>query len=336
MKCLDPSSHPHFEYAPGTFETRCECPDHPGRELRRLNGLGRCWECLATVDLCIATFGRKECVREKGHVDGHVSPSGSAWSVVGSPPSPHLGPGRQYQYALVIVDGADRVIRSTLDPAVLSTRRVLIRFDNDTDVVSAFLAGSKSSDVAPAPFDRHLLLDRDEGGCIVGIEVHGARALVPAAWRTHPDRVVVPPDILEQVDSWFAQFWIAQESPGGAMNKTIVDAAARAAHEANRAWCLAHGDTSQIAWEGAPEWQRVSCIHGVEGVMDGNGPRESHERWLAEKAATGWKYGPVKNPEAKEHPWFVAYDRLPSEQKAKDAIFVAVVQAILGAAAVLP
>jgi hypothetical protein len=112
----------------------------------------------------------------------------------------------------------------------------------------------------------------------------------------------------------------------------INETAARAAHEANRAWCLLHNDTSQPAWEDAPEWQRASAINGVHGVAAGNTPRQSHEAWLAEKAASGWKYGPVKDPEKKEHPCFVPYDDLPTEQQAKDLIFVAVVNAFFDAA----
>ena len=115
----------------------------------------------------------------------------------------------------------------------------------------------------------------------------------------------------------------------------IHEAAARAAHEANRAWCLAHGDESQPSWEDAPDWQRSSAINGVKGVLAGNGPRESHAGWLAEKEATGWKWGAVKNPEAKEHPCFVPYDALPPEQKAKDGILVAVVGAVLRAGGLL-
>jgi hypothetical protein len=106
-------------------------------------------------------------------------------------------------------------------------------------------------------------------------------------------------------------------------------ACAMAAHEANRAYCLAIGDASQVHWEQAPEWQRASALAGVRGVLiDGNGPRESHESWLAEKRADGWKYGPVKDPEAKVHPCFVPYDELPEAQKGKDAIFVTIVRAV--------
>lgn len=114
--------------------------------------------------------------------------------------------------------------------------------------------------------------------------------------------------------------------------QTIIEAAARAAHEANRAYCLALGDTSQPSWEDAPEWQRSSAVNGVRGVLvDGNGPRESHASWLREKEATGWKFGPVKDPEKKEHPCFVPYNELPSEQRAKDHVFVRVVAVVAAA-----
>lgn len=107
-----------------------------------------------------------------------------------------------------------------------------------------------------------------------------------------------------------------------------IEACARAAHEANRAYCLAIGDTSQPSWDDAPDWQRTSAINGVRGVLGGNTPEQSHESWLKEKADTGWKYGPVKDPDKKEHPCFVPYAELPPEQRAKDDVYVAVVKAM--------
>ena len=44
----------------------------------------------------------------------------------------------------------------------------------------------------------------------------------------------------------------------------------------------------------------------------------------------------MKNPETKEHPCFVPYDELPEAQKAKDAIFGAVVRGVLAHHGVLP
>lgn len=106
---------------------------------------------------------------------------------------------------------------------------------------------------------------------------------------------------------------------------------AHACHEANRVWCEAHGDSSQLSWGEAPEWQRESAIKGVMGVLAGNGPEQSHDSWLKEKAESGWTYGPVKDPEKKEHPCFVPYDVLPPLQQAKDGIFVGVARVMIAA-----
>lgn len=104
---------------------------------------------------------------------------------------------------------------------------------------------------------------------------------------------------------------------------------AQVVHEANRAYCQTLGDGSQVSWDEAPEWQKESAVNGVHGIVSGliTKPEQSHESWLAEKARTGWKYGPVKNAETKEHPCFVPYAELPPEQQVKDAIFFAIVRA---------
>lgn len=108
---------------------------------------------------------------------------------------------------------------------------------------------------------------------------------------------------------------------------------AKIAHETNRAYCATIGDNSQPAWDDAPEWQRESAIKGVklhllahgEGVD--LGPSSSHDAWLAEKRGAGWKYGPVKDADKKEHPCFVPYEVLPAEQQLKDYLFAGVVKA---------
>lgn len=119
----------------------------------------------------------------------------------------------------------------------------------------------------------------------------------------------------------------------------IIEACARAAHEANRAYCIAIGDTSQPSWEDAPNWQRASSRNGVTNALLGATPRESHVTWCAEKWATGWKRGDVKDPEAKTHPCLVDYDDLPPEQRAKDTVYLCVVRSVavaLGAPVVYP
>jgi hypothetical protein len=47
------------------------------------------------------------------------------------------------------------------------------------------------------------------------------------------------------------------------LKDAITIACARAAHEANRAYCLALGDETQAPWHDAPDWQKESAIEGV-------------------------------------------------------------------------
>ena len=105
---------------------------------------------------------------------------------------------------------------------------------------------------------------------------------------------------------------------------------ARVCHEANRAYCQSIGDNSQPEWDNAPDWQKQSAENGVRFHIENPNaaPSHSHEEWLKEKQAAGWKYGPVKDPDKKEHPCFVPYEELSEEQKKKDALFIAVVHAI--------
>lgn len=128
-----------------------------------------------------------------------------------------------------------------------------------------------------------------------------------------------------------------RRTPTMILDQKTIEACAHAAHEANRAYCRALGDKSHAPWESAPEWQKKSARNGVEGVLlRSNGPRESHESWIAEKQASGWSYGPIKDETKKEHPCFVPYDQLPEAQRAKDTIFVNVVNAVYVALSAVP
>ncbi len=111
------------------------------------------------------------------------------------------------------------------------------------------------------------------------------------------------------------------------MDRTVI---ARVAHEINRSYCASLGDASQPAWDDAPEWQKARALAGVDMHLANPDatPEQSHESWLAQKSAEGWKYGPVKDAEKKEHPCFLPYADLPAEQKAKDYLFRGVVHAL--------
>ena len=108
----------------------------------------------------------------------------------------------------------------------------------------------------------------------------------------------------------------------------LLTTIARVCHEANRAWCVANGDDSQVPWDDAPEWQRQSAINGVQAALVGATPEQLHESWMQEKQRDGWVYGAVKNAATKEHPCLVPYDKLPIEQRRKDHLFRAIVSAL--------
>ena len=105
---------------------------------------------------------------------------------------------------------------------------------------------------------------------------------------------------------------------------------ARVCHQANKAYCESIGDVSQSDWEDAQEWQRDSAIKGVEFRKQNPGalPSAQHDSWMKEKVDAGWVYGPEKNADLKQHPCIVSYDALPIEQRKKDSLFIAIVDAL--------
>lgn len=110
------------------------------------------------------------------------------------------------------------------------------------------------------------------------------------------------------------------------MNPELI---ASVCHEANRAIQIATNDPNPSPhWENAPAWQRASAIEGVTKAIAGEGPEQLHESWCAFKENDGWIYGPIKSESAKTHPCLVHYDELPAEQKAKDHVFAAIVNAL--------
>lgn len=95
----------------------------------------------------------------------------------------------------------------------------------------------------------------------------------------------------------------------------------------NAAYCQSLGDDSQLPWDDTPETHKQSLIAGVEmHLANPNAtPEQSHQSWYAQKEAEGWVYGEFKDLEKKEHPCFLPYEDLPTEQKAKDYLFRATV-----------
>ena len=113
--------------------------------------------------------------------------------------------------------------------------------------------------------------------------------------------------------------------------QTLIEQIARTAHEVNRAYCLATGDSTPPPWNDALEDQRRSALNGVRFALANPDatPETQHEAWLAEKIAAGWTYGPAKDPVARTHPCLGPYSTLPAAQQVKDYLFLAVVRSMV-------
>lgn len=92
-----------------------------------------------------------------------------------------------------------------------------------------------------------------------------------------------------------------------------------AVHEANK-------EIQQQTGEFIPELNEhltKSILDGVYYVLDNPNctPEQQHNNWVYFKRADGWKYGPEKDFERKEHPCLVPYNELPEIQQRKDTVF---------------
>jgi hypothetical protein len=112
--------------------------------------------------------------------------------------------------------------------------------------------------------------------------------------------------------------------------KMTVTDIAQVAHEINKEYCLAMGDSSQLPWDEAPAWQKESAVLGVMFHVENPdaGPEASHNSWLKEKLENGWRSGHVKDANEKTHPCILPFQDLPKEQQAKDFLFRQVVHSL--------
>lgn len=110
----------------------------------------------------------------------------------------------------------------------------------------------------------------------------------------------------------------------------IIEKIAKICHEVNKVYCESIGDFTQVTWDEAPDWQKKSAIDGVNyhsNNLDAK-PSDSHNNWMTDKEADGWKYGEVKDATKKEHPCMVPYEELPKEQQFKDTLFMTIIKSI--------
>lgn len=101
------------------------------------------------------------------------------------------------------------------------------------------------------------------------------------------------------------------------------------AHNINRAYCEAIGDPVPPHWEDADQSIKESAVRGVLFALRYNAtPEMQHDAWMQTRIEQGWKYGPVKDEEKKEHPNLVPYSELPQAARVKDYLFQATVNAL--------
>jgi hypothetical protein len=99
-----------------------------------------------------------------------------------------------------------------------------------------------------------------------------------------------------------------------------VTVMAIAIHQANKAYCEALGDFSQVDYCHAPANIRDSACDGIRYALENPEvtPEQMHENWCQFKLNDGWRYGEIKDANLKTHPCLVPYDKLPEAQRKKD------------------
>ena len=109
-----------------------------------------------------------------------------------------------------------------------------------------------------------------------------------------------------------------------------IELMAKVCHEAIKAFCEGHGYYFNKSWDEADEWQRDATIQSVKYRLENPGASlaSQHDAWTADKIAHGWRYGEIKDTNAGTHPGMVPYDQLPKIEKQKDALFIAIIEAL--------
>ncbi len=116
------------------------------------------------------------------------------------------------------------------------------------------------------------------------------------------------------------------------MTRTIspeqVDRIAQVAHAAIRAHQVAHGQKPHPEWTDAEEWMRESSRDAVRAALEDPTPGAQHTRWMEERKAQGWTYGPERDDQKKHNPNMIDYEELSLFEKQKDMIIIALAQAL--------
>jgi hypothetical protein len=109
--------------------------------------------------------------------------------------------------------------------------------------------------------------------------------------------------------------------------EAALEMLARSVHEAIRAYQASLGEPEAPGWRDAG-WMQGSSREAVEFALGNPTPGAQHEAWVRSKQRDGWVYGAVKDEAKKTHPSLVPFAELSDSERSKDALLIAVVQAL--------
>lgn len=102
---------------------------------------------------------------------------------------------------------------------------------------------------------------------------------------------------------------------------------AQQAYEVLRAFNMAVHLEPKVAWDEATPETRANMLAAVRWQRENDEApvSASHDSWVSQKMAEGWKYGPVTDNARKESPKLLPFDQLAPQFRAQDFIFRAIV-----------
>jgi RyR domain len=82
------------------------------------------------------------------------------------------------------------------------------------------------------------------------------------------------------------------------------------------------------SWEQRDDAFRDQFVSYVDGLCEADNfptPAEAHDSWWRAYEGMGWRYGRIRDVEAKTHPDMVPFADLEQREQDKDAVFLALV-----------
>lgn len=103
---------------------------------------------------------------------------------------------------------------------------------------------------------------------------------------------------------------------------------AQVCHDANRMLQVLLDDPVSADWEDFGHAGRRGVVDGVMLALEGATPEQLHDAWVEARLRDGWRHGEQIDRISLRHPDLVPWGELPPAQRAKDALFHAIVGAL--------